>query len=238
MKTDNDSAPLDTGVHRLLPHAAALHQAGRLDEAARIYESILLEIPRHFDATHLLGVIALQQGRLQQRRKSARLDRSATDCFHRQCVCGEKYHSVELAIRRSFCMVMSPYSQANTRRKVREMAKSTGTRACSPKRGPDAKDSDFVSWITQRLASSNMMVFCGLQAATRRRCNFSHCDTDWREPRPAVPPRFAPSRSPVAQRLDVGVARVPETACASRFDVAWHNIQLKNIDWPRRRNLL
>ena len=64
MKTDKDSAPLDTGVHRLLPHSAALHQAGRLDEAARIYESILLEIPRHFDALHLLGVIALQQGRL------------------------------------------------------------------------------------------------------------------------------------------------------------------------------
>jgi protein O-GlcNAc transferase len=76
MKTDKNSAPADTGIHPLLPHAAALHQAGRLDEAARIYESILLEIPQHFDAVHLLGVIALQQGRLDdaQRKIGAALE--------------------------------------------------------------------------------------------------------------------------------------------------------------------
>ena len=81
MKTDKESAPLDTGVHRLLPHAAALHQAGRLDEAARIYESILLEIPHHFDAIHLLGVIALQQGRLDdaQRKIGAALEIKPND---------------------------------------------------------------------------------------------------------------------------------------------------------------
>jgi len=76
MRTDGDSATPDTGIHPLLPQAAALHQAGRLDEAARLYESILLEFPRYFDAVHLLGVIALQQGRLDdaQRRIAAALE--------------------------------------------------------------------------------------------------------------------------------------------------------------------
>jgi predicted O-linked N-acetylglucosamine transferase (SPINDLY family) len=64
LKTDPPSKSPHTGFHPLLPKAAALHQAGRLDEAAALYDAILLEIPGHFDATHLLGVVALQQGRL------------------------------------------------------------------------------------------------------------------------------------------------------------------------------
>jgi predicted O-linked N-acetylglucosamine transferase (SPINDLY family) len=35
-------------------------------EAAEIYERIISQVPRHFDATHLLGVVALQEGRLEQ----------------------------------------------------------------------------------------------------------------------------------------------------------------------------
>jgi predicted O-linked N-acetylglucosamine transferase (SPINDLY family) len=35
-------------------------------EAIEIYEKIIAEVPNHFDATHLLGVIALQEGRLEQ----------------------------------------------------------------------------------------------------------------------------------------------------------------------------
>ncbi len=38
----------------------ALHQQGRLPEAERIYREILQQQPNHFDALHLLGVIALQ----------------------------------------------------------------------------------------------------------------------------------------------------------------------------------
>jgi predicted O-linked N-acetylglucosamine transferase (SPINDLY family) len=53
-------------VHPLLPEAAALHQAGQLAEAAARYERIVAEVPGHFDATHLLGVIALQEGRFEQ----------------------------------------------------------------------------------------------------------------------------------------------------------------------------
>jgi len=39
------------------------HQAGRLEVAGRIYAEILEQQPRHADALHLLGVIALQRGR-------------------------------------------------------------------------------------------------------------------------------------------------------------------------------
>jgi predicted O-linked N-acetylglucosamine transferase (SPINDLY family) len=51
------------GSHPMMEHAVALHRSGRLDEAAKIYQDILSESPHDFDATHLLGVIALQQGR-------------------------------------------------------------------------------------------------------------------------------------------------------------------------------
>jgi protein O-GlcNAc transferase len=53
-------------VNPLLEQAVALHQAGRFAEAAEIYEKIIAQTPNHFDATHLLGVIALQEGRLAQ----------------------------------------------------------------------------------------------------------------------------------------------------------------------------
>jgi predicted O-linked N-acetylglucosamine transferase (SPINDLY family) len=53
-------------VHPLLPKAVSLHQSGELDVAANLYEQIIAQIPRHFDATHLLGVVALQQGRLDE----------------------------------------------------------------------------------------------------------------------------------------------------------------------------
>ncbi|MFI4890370.1 MAG: tetratricopeptide repeat protein [Steroidobacterales bacterium] len=43
-----------------------MHQGGRLAEAASLYEKIVAEVPRHFDAMHLLGVIALQEKRYDQ----------------------------------------------------------------------------------------------------------------------------------------------------------------------------
>ena len=49
----------------LLKQAIALHQQGRLDVAEPIYQEILQLQPEHFDALHLLGVIALQKGQLQ-----------------------------------------------------------------------------------------------------------------------------------------------------------------------------
>lgn len=40
------------------------HQAGRLAEAEKIYRQILAQQPDHPDALHLLGVLAVQAGRL------------------------------------------------------------------------------------------------------------------------------------------------------------------------------
>ena len=40
------------------------HQAGRLAEAERIYRQVLAQQPNHADALHLLGVLAVQAGRL------------------------------------------------------------------------------------------------------------------------------------------------------------------------------
>jgi len=53
--------PVDTSA--LMAYGGQLHAETRLDEAAVIYRQILAHDPAHFDATHLLGVIALQQGR-------------------------------------------------------------------------------------------------------------------------------------------------------------------------------
>ena len=41
----------------------ALHQQGKLADAERIYGEVLQQQPKHFDALHLLGVIALQTRR-------------------------------------------------------------------------------------------------------------------------------------------------------------------------------
>jgi tetratricopeptide (TPR) repeat protein len=45
-----------------LPTAIACHQAGRLEEAAHIYEDLLARQPNHIDVLHLLGVLAHQRG--------------------------------------------------------------------------------------------------------------------------------------------------------------------------------
>jgi protein O-GlcNAc transferase len=55
--------------HPMLPQAVAMHKAGRLDDAAKVYLEILSTLPRDFDATHLLGVVALQQGRFEAAQK-------------------------------------------------------------------------------------------------------------------------------------------------------------------------
>jgi protein O-GlcNAc transferase len=63
--TKDTTEARNTGIHPLLPQAVALHQAGRLEEAAAMYESILRDAPAQFDAAHLLGVVAMQRGRLE-----------------------------------------------------------------------------------------------------------------------------------------------------------------------------
>jgi len=55
------SAAID--VDSMLRDAVALHRAGRLDKAEPLYLAILREVPEHFDALHLIGVVRQQQGR-------------------------------------------------------------------------------------------------------------------------------------------------------------------------------
>ena len=56
--------PRESHAVTMLRQGVALQQAGRLDEAAALYARVLEEVPRQFDAMHLLGVIALQRGDL------------------------------------------------------------------------------------------------------------------------------------------------------------------------------
>ena len=49
-----------------LQEGVALHQAGRLAEAEARYRAILEDAPAHADALHLLGLIAFQEGRLEE----------------------------------------------------------------------------------------------------------------------------------------------------------------------------
>jgi Flp pilus assembly protein TadD len=50
-------------VRPTLARALELHQAGKLREAERLYRKVLTLQPEHFDALHMLGVVALQEGR-------------------------------------------------------------------------------------------------------------------------------------------------------------------------------
>jgi tetratricopeptide (TPR) repeat protein len=63
-KNNRKAAPADNAlaaqVRPKLDEAVALHQQGRLQEAVTLYSDILKIQPQHFDAIHLLGVIADQ----------------------------------------------------------------------------------------------------------------------------------------------------------------------------------
>ncbi len=50
-------------IPKTLQSAVAHHQAGRLDQAERLYRQILAVVPKHPESLHLLGVIAHQVGR-------------------------------------------------------------------------------------------------------------------------------------------------------------------------------
>jgi protein O-GlcNAc transferase len=61
-----DRTGLHAVLHARLKQAAALHQQGNLGEAAHLYRNILQQQPDHFDALHLLGVIATQTGQAER----------------------------------------------------------------------------------------------------------------------------------------------------------------------------
>ena len=53
-------APVAPSIPAKFQQALAFHQQGRLVEAERAYREVLQHAPTHFDALHLLGVLALQ----------------------------------------------------------------------------------------------------------------------------------------------------------------------------------
>ncbi len=65
----NQTIRLDDGsevpLQQLLDQALQLHQAGRLDDAKPIYETVLQAVPDQFHALHFLGVVHHQQGEHQ-----------------------------------------------------------------------------------------------------------------------------------------------------------------------------
>jgi tetratricopeptide (TPR) repeat protein len=61
-------APKSEGdaVEAIAAQGLALHQAGRLAEAKQHYDAALAVNPHHFSALHLLGVLCIQTGQLEQ----------------------------------------------------------------------------------------------------------------------------------------------------------------------------
>lgn len=56
----------------MVQQAVAQQQAGQLDSAATLYCQVLQQMPTHYDALHMLGVIALQRGQLSEAEKLIR----------------------------------------------------------------------------------------------------------------------------------------------------------------------
>ncbi len=54
------------GTAERISRAVALHRAGQVDQAERLYQEVLRVERNHPDALHLLGAIALQRGDLRQ----------------------------------------------------------------------------------------------------------------------------------------------------------------------------
>jgi protein O-GlcNAc transferase len=80
----------------MLASAIRHHQSGQLQMAERLYRQILEEEPRHADALHLLGVIALQMGQhdsaIDLIRRAIAIDANAAP-FH--CNLGAAYQAIQ-----------------------------------------------------------------------------------------------------------------------------------------------
>jgi tetratricopeptide (TPR) repeat protein len=72
-------------ISETLAAAVKHHQAGRLEQAARLYQQVLRAAPKHASSLHLLGVIALQTGdpklAVRRIRRAIRSDRKVAS-FH------------------------------------------------------------------------------------------------------------------------------------------------------------
>jgi len=54
------------GAAEAYERALALHRSGHLDEAADLYLQVLVDVPAHCGALHLLGVVQGQRGRFAE----------------------------------------------------------------------------------------------------------------------------------------------------------------------------
>src|SRR5450631_839856 len=74
-------------IQRLFKDAIAHHNANRLGKAEAIYRQIRVALPNNFDALHLSGLVALQQGRhadaVDLLGKALRLDTRSAECAMR-----------------------------------------------------------------------------------------------------------------------------------------------------------
>ena len=64
--TTETMLPSADDIGRLFNQALGLHQQGQLSQAQSLYQRVLAHQPQHFDALHLLGVIAYQSRNLAQ----------------------------------------------------------------------------------------------------------------------------------------------------------------------------
>jgi len=66
----------NSSISHMVRQAIEQQQAGQLDSAATLYSQVLAQVPKQFDALHMLGVIALQREQFSQ---AEALIRSALD---------------------------------------------------------------------------------------------------------------------------------------------------------------
>src|SRR5262245_8368989 len=88
-----------------LQHALALHQAGDITRAAWLYNRILKDRPRDFNALRLLGVIRLQEGNLDEAEalisKAIKYNGSSADAHY---FLGRVFWQKKLTERAVFCL--------------------------------------------------------------------------------------------------------------------------------------
>ena len=91
-------------VFESFEQALAHHVQGQLFEAEHLYKTILEVDPRHFGATHGMGLVRLQQGRFAEAgtffRRAIKLDRNSAEAHHHLGVALTGMNRVEEAVER------------------------------------------------------------------------------------------------------------------------------------------
>lgn len=95
-------ADLELPVAALFEHGFGQHQQGLIQEATACYEGVLRKDPTHFDAMHLLGVIALHQGdyneALQRIGRAIALNPNVAHAYCNQGVAWSAVNALEQAV--------------------------------------------------------------------------------------------------------------------------------------------